>query len=339
MPRVLAGFDGFVDTIAKPVMKTGGSGQPPQYFKTIGDFGTYIAGQGGKSASLELEILDRRMGGNMPNFVRGIAALGAETWAIGMLGGEQEGLDPVFGELPGRVFSFAPAGTATALEFDDGKIFLAPRYALSGDPWPLVEAALEKAPSPGTDALLEGADLVVCLNWSELAFMDELWQKLLEKCRALFSREKEKRMLFDLCDFSRKSRGELDRVMALLECFSALRTVTLSLNRNEALLLEPGAEDPREIARNIARRYAIDEILIHSHDGALLQRGDETFTAETALVPEPKISTGAGDHFNAAYAFAALEGRAPAERLNFAGRCAGAYISTGKSPCREEGLR
>ena len=332
MPRVLAGFDGFIDTIAKPVMKTGSPGQAPVYFKTIGEFGAYIAGQGGKSASLELEILDRRMGGNMPNFVRGIAALGAEVWAIGMLGGEQERLDPVFGELSGRAFSFAPAGTATALEFDDGKIFLAPRYALSGDPWPLVEAALGKAPSSGIDALLQSAELIACLNWSELAFMDSLWQKLLEKCRSLFSREKEKFVLFDLCDFSRKSRDELDWVMALMEGFSALRTVILSLNRNEALLLEPGTEDPREIARNIARRYAIDEILVHSHDGALLQRGDETFTAETALVPKPKISTGAGDHFNAAYAFAALGGKAPAERLGFACRCAGAYVSTGKSP-------
>ncbi|GHV94060.1 hypothetical protein AGMMS50293_03800 [Spirochaetia bacterium] len=334
--KVLAGFDGFIDTIAKPVLKSETYGEPSVHFRTIREFGTWIAEHSGKSASLELDILDRRMGGNMPNFVRGIAALGAEVCAIGMLSGDQGKFDPVFSALPGRAFSFAPAGTATALEFDDGKIFLSPRYVLEGKPWALIEKALGE--TPGTEnykTFLCEADLIACLNWSELAFMDTLWRELFEKCAALLKPDKGKFVFFDLCDFSRKSGDEVRHILKLIEQFSAMRTTILSLNRNEALLLEEAGIQSGElagVAEKLTETYAIDEIIIHSHDGALAKTAEGTFTAENTIIPHPKISTGAGDHFNAAWAFAACMEWPPAERLRFANYCARSYVSSGRSP-------
>ena len=335
--KVLAGFDGFVDTIAKPVLTPWETGKTPGFFKSSEEFGKYIADRSGKGASIELKILEKRMGGNMPNFAGGIAALGADLCAVGMLQGANGDIDPVFRGLPGKILSFAPAGTATALEFEDGKIFLAPEYILEGDPWSLVEKAIGKT-GDGMASLLKEAGLIALLNWSELSFMDELWRGLHEKCNAVLERDKEKFILFDLCDVSRRSSDEIRNVLDLIGSFSELRTTILSMNLNEAILLgqllasPPAEEDLAGIAEQMSVNWTIDELLIHTHALSLLKTREGIFKAETAINKRPRISTGAGDHFNAAYAFAALNGLKMEERLRFANHCAGVYVSKGIMP-------
>jgi sugar/nucleoside kinase (ribokinase family) len=330
--RVLAGFDGFIDAILKPLLRSGDGHSPGTYFKTLAEFGTYIGEHSNKSASIEMDLIERRMGGNMPNFAGAIAALGVDLSCIGMLSDHSGKVDPVFLGLPGEVYSFAPAGTAMALEFNDGKLFLAPRYTLEGSPWPRIEKACR---SP--EELLRGADLIACLNWGELSFMDGLWQGLFDRCAALFSRDKKKLVFFDLADFSRRTPAEIQGVLRLIERFSSLRTTILSLNRNEALLLgehalKTTAAKNAGIAQSVAQTYAIDEVLIHSHEDALVYTGGKAYAAETTRCPSPKISTGAGDHFNAAYAFAALMGLCFEDRLRFANQYAYTYVSTGIRP-------
>ena len=335
--KVLAGFDGFVDTIAKPVLMPGKAGETPKFFKSIEEFGRYISGRSEKGASIELKILEKRLGGNMPNFAGGIAALGADVCAIGMLNDGNGSIDPVFRGLPGKIFSFAPAGTATALEFEDGKIFLAPEYILEGEPWTLVEGVMEKN-SAGMTAILKEACLIALLNWSELVFMDELWRELFEKCNAVLESDKEKFILFDLCDVSRRSGEEIRSVLDLIGNFSALRTTILSLNLNEAILLgrllacPPPGDDLAGIAEQISASWTIDELVIHTHAFSLIKTREGIFRAETAINKSPRISTGAGDHFNAAYAFAALKGMKLEDRLRFANHCAGIYVSSGIMP-------
>ncbi|MDR3173488.1 MAG: carbohydrate kinase family protein [Treponema sp.] len=347
--RVLAGFDGFIDAILKPLLRSGDGHSSGTYFKTLAEFGTYIGEHSNTSASIEMDLIERRMGGNMPNFAGAIAALGVDLSCIGMLSDHNGEVDPVFLDLPGEVYSFAPAGTAMALEFNDGKLFLAPRYTLEESPWPLIENACRfpkprgelqrQAPRTGVspEELLRGADLIACLNWGELSFMDGLWRGLFDRCASLFSRDKKKLVFFDLADFSRRTPAEIQGVLTLIERFSSLRTTILSLNRNEALLLGEHALKTKAaknagIAQSVSQTYAIDEVLIHSHEDALVYTGRKAYAAETIRCPSPKISTGAGDHFNAAYAFAALMGLCFEDRLQFANQYAYTYVSTGIRP-------
>jgi sugar/nucleoside kinase (ribokinase family) len=348
--KLIAGFDGFIDTIAKPIRRSGKGREGLEYFQTIPEFGTYIAGQGHKSASIELEIVERRMGGNMPNFARAAAALGLRPQCIGMLSdvrGEPGTNAPVFRDLPGQAFSFAPAGTATALEFDDGKIFLAPRYVLPAPP------QIE-----GLGELIRGADGIACVNWGELSFSTALWKGLRETA-AMFPPARNALFLFDLYDFNRRTDEEIAEVLTLIASFSsaavssggepsltAIRSAegsdaagaaaVLSLNRNEALLLgeriigeTAGLE---AVARSLGQRYSIDEIIIHSHDGALVCAGNEICRVEAVPQAKPAISTGAGDTFNAAYIFARLMGLETEEVLRFANFYAGMYVSLGSRP-------
>ena len=343
--KVVAGFDGFIDTIMKPVLKAGAETGEPVYFTSMGQFGAFISAQSHKSASIEMEVLDRRAGGNMPNFSRGAAALGIKPLCIGMLSGADGNIDPVFSSLPGETISYAPAGTASALEFDDGKLFLAPRYTLDGSPWERIgrSFAARYGASGALDKRLESADLVACLNWSELAFADKLWNDLYAACAALFCRDKQKHLLFDLCDFTRKTTDELNKILSLITQFAALRNVVVSLNIHEALLLEERilkkggsaetvSEDRMEALGNELFALAgIDELIIHSHRKSVTVTAEGTCCSVTRFCGSPKISTGAGDHFNAAYGFALLNGLSAEERLAFANFYARAYIESGKS--------
>jgi sugar/nucleoside kinase (ribokinase family) len=334
--KLIAGFDGFIDTIAKPIRRSGKGREELGYFQTIPEFGAYIAGQSHKSASIELEILERRMGGNMPNFARAAAALGLCPGCIGMLSGDREeqgSIAPIFRDLPGTALSFAPAGSATALEFEDGKIFLAPRYVLSD--LPRIE---------GLGELIRGADGIACLNWGELSFSTALWKELRETAVS-FPPSPGALFFFDLSDFSRRTDEEIAEVLLLIASFSssavssgpAGRTAVLSLNRNEALLLGERIIGENNgsleaVARSLGQRYSIDEIIIHSHDGALVCAGNEIHRVETIPRAKPVISTGAGDTFNAAYVFARLMGLETEEGLRFANFYAGIYVSRGSRP-------
>jgi hypothetical protein len=334
--KVLAGFDGFIDSIARPVKQSGGR-EGPLYFRTIEEFGAYIAGQAHRSGSIELDVVSRRMGGNMPNFSKAAAALGLNLTCIGTLssGAETgnssdpsdlpEAIDPAFKNLSGKLYSFAAAGIATALEFEDGKIFLAPRMHLENLPSPVFLADC-----------LAGTDLAACLNWGELSFATPLWRNLRDAAVRRFGKSSggEKiRFFFDLSDFSRRPAGELEEIFSLMNDFSFIGRVILSLNRNEAQLLSERLfrKTPESLPDAIRLRYGMSEVVVHSHDGALGSRDGESCEITIPPIASPKISTGAGDNFNAAYVFAALMELPLEDALRFAVLYARTYVSEGRS--------
>ena len=59
---------------------------------------------------------------------------------------------------------------------------------------------------------------------------------------------------------------------------------------------------------------------------------------KTRFVAQPRISTGAGDHFNGASCFALLAGLCDRDRVHFAGVFASTYVSKGSTPTLDEVL-
>ncbi|MDR2504413.1 MAG: hypothetical protein LBD82_08570 [Deltaproteobacteria bacterium] len=345
--RILAGFDGFIDTIARPVKttRTGGS----EYFRTIEEFGAFIAGHGHKSLSLQYDVLTRKAGGNMPNFVKALDALSLYTIAVGMLG--TSAIDPLFADLGRERYSYCTAGTATALEFEDGKVFLSP----AGIPPELrqtrafdrVEAAYPELCRTTTDA-----ELLAFLNWSELSFAEDLWDDLYTHVLCSAGADKCRFVFFDLCDTGAKNPEEIDRILGLIARMGERRAAILSLNKNEALdlyhkccvkdaLHDVGdTPDLAFAAEQLRIKSGAEEVVIHQHSESLaaFKSGTQSGLARESCVlnRQPKISTGAGDHFNAAYCFATLALLGPAEKLRFANAYSGAYIASGISPCLQD---
>lgn len=331
--RVVVGFDGFADTIARVVCETASADHPEVCFSTIRSFGEYLTAQAEKSCSLELKIQARQLGGNLPYVSRAAGLLGLDVTCIGMLG--EGGPDPLFQKMPCRLYTFAAPGESTCLEFQDGKVFLAPQYHLSADPWQLVlNATGGTAPQ-----MFAESDLLALLNWSELSFAQSLWEHVYQESLADAPPQRDRWAFFDLCDCTRRPAGELEAVLQLLGRFAQKRTAVLSLNENEALVAARAvrleAEDLAGIGEALRERFGITEVLIHTLHESLLCTPRGVTRQATRFVPEPQISTGAGDHFNAAACLGAVLGLTDEERLTLSNRFSSLYVESGTTPSLE----
>lgn len=333
--RVTVGFDGFLDTIARPVCQASIDGAPSEHFKTIADFGRYLVGQEGKSCSVALTIDRRQRGGNLPHLSGAAGMLGLDVSCVGMLG--YPDIDPAFTDLPCKLYSFAPAGDATALEFTDGKVFLSSEMPSPADPWAEVCARV-----PQAEALFRDAELIALVNWSELDAAQALWEAAFEHAVASFPADFDRFAFFDLCDCTRHTADELDRVLTLLGRFAEHRTAVLSLNENEALdcgrKLLSGLADLPALTAALSARYGIQEVLVHTVRETVLHTPRGLTREATRFVERPRISTGAGDHFNGASCFALLAGLDDAGRVHFANTFASTYVAKGHTPTLDETL-
>lgn len=331
--RMVVGFDGFVDTIARVVRETATEDRPETCFPTIRSFGEYLVSQAEKSCSLELKIQNRQLGGNLPYVSQAAGLLGLNVTCIGMLG--ENAPDPLFCEMPCQLYSFAPPGESICLEFQDGKVFLAPQYRLSVDPWQLVQNATD-----GNAARLFGeSDLLALLNWSELPFAQSLWEHVYQESLADTPAQKDRWAFFDLCDCTRRSDRELEAVLALMGRFAEKRTVVLSLNENEALVTARAihlvSEDLADVGEALRNRFGITEVLIHTLHESLLCTARGITRQATRFIAAPKISTGAGDHFNTAACLGAVLGLTDEERVTLSNRFSSLYVETGTTPSLE----
>jgi len=321
MKKIIVGFDGFVDVLVKPIKE---KGETTEYFDTIGNLGRYLVGQEGKSCSIEYDIFKRKHGGNAPLLSTAAAHLGMDTTCIGMMG--YPSLDPVFAPLNFKKISYMPPGEATALEFNDGKVFLAPGLELK-DPWERVNEAFAYE----AEKAFQQADTIALVNWSEITFAKELWKNILN-CLPDFNEKKEKHILFDLCDTTRKPKNEVDDILQLIGRFSKKGTTTLSLNENECLDVGKkifDINDSKLIAKNIRSFFSIDEILVRSKRWVYIIAKDTECLKDTNHVEKPVISTGAGDNYNAAYCYGTAKGLTHEERIDFCNKFVHGYLSKG----------
>jgi hypothetical protein len=346
--QILAGFDGFIDTIVKTIRHFGANGEC-EFFETITEFGRFISGHSHKSTSIQYEILQRKPGGNMPNFVMALDALSVRPVAIGMLSAENGNIDPLFAKLGKHRYSYMTAGLATPFEFKDGKIFFSSAKLPGIHENETLFARIENV-FPEFSTTVAAADLTAFLNWSELPFAQDLWEDIYTHALEGAKKDKGRFAFFDLCDTGAKNTAQIKAVISLLEKISGRRRTILSLNKNEALdiawkILEPAAEarqdrgSPPVQSRTVAetvqllfQELPIDELVVHLHtESFAFSAGEGMVTEKCAFNENPKTSTGAGDHFNAAYCYASLAGLPLAEKLVFANAYSGAYIASGSS--------
>ncbi len=332
--RLTVGFDGFADTIVRPLRQPDAPGVPAAPFATIREFGEFLTSKAEKSCSVELSVEARQLGGNLPFLSRAAGGLGLDVTCIGMLG-ELGSIDPLFAQMPCRLHSFAPPGQSTCMEFNDGKLLFSSDCIVPGDAWDAVCTAVKD----DVPTMFREADLIALVNWSELSFAHGLWEHV---CDAVAEGPADKRKFafFDLCDVSRRTDSELEAVLRLIGRFAQSRTAVLSLNENEALgvseRLLSGPDDPSEIAAAVCRHFGIDEVIVHTIHESVLSSVRGTVRRPSDFVAHPRISTGAGDNFNGASCLAAVMGLDDNDRLAFANAFANFYISQGRSPSMAE---
>ncbi len=124
----------------------------------------------------------------------------------------------------------------------------------------------------------------------------------------------------------------------LLKEFSRYTRVILSLNKNETRCIHgifyqnAATDNLLEMGKNIFENLGIEALLLHSPKQAMAINREGTFSCDTFFVPHPKLSTGAGDHFNAGFTAGQLLNSGMVSSLILANAVSAFYVETGISP-------
>jgi sugar/nucleoside kinase (ribokinase family) len=338
--RAVVGMDGFVDEIIEVVDKRHSAGSY-QRLATIEQFGKKITAAAGQSSNYELVVTQQKLGGNGPIMANALASIGLGVTYIGNLG--YPAIHPVFQEMTTKaeVISIAEACHTDALEFQDGKLMLGKLTATNDVSWSNVVARVGREKLTG---LVRDARLVGMVNWTMLPHMTEIWSLLLEEI--VLTLPKANRLLFvDLADPEKRPVEDLRGALNVLQKFQEHMDVVLGLNLSESIqvggalgMAKPA--DPEaaieQTAAAIRAKLGLATVVIHPRKGAAA--ANKTGTAKFAgpFVEHPKISTGAGDHFNAGFVTGQLLGLTLEESLCTGTATSGYYVRNAISPSQAQ---
>lgn len=336
--RFTIGFDGFVDEILHAVALR----RSPDDFDRIGtltEFSARVASAAGKSANIELVPQQVKMGGNGPLMALGVAGMGGRVTCIGLMGAPD--LHPVFLPLRelGTVHSVGNPGHTDALEFRDGKLMLGKLNTIREMSWPKL---LEKLGEPGLRAILAESDVVACNNWTMLTEM----KGILDGITGLLPEGANARFFFDLADPEKRSAEDVAEVLGQIRALGRKARCVLGLNLRESEQISRvlgQSELPEETTDGLAQaseriRAALDlhAVVVHAVGFAGASLDGDAAGIEGPYCANPKLSTGAGDHFNGGFASALAGGLGTRDALYAGVGASGWYVRNARSPKRAD---
>lgn len=333
--KVTLGFDGFIDVILK-VIRSKDDQQITSFFQSIHEFGTYITERGERNFSLELEEMTIKIGGNMPIMANALAQFGTRQQnCIGSMG--YPSIDPVFQHMPSncQLHSFANPGLTKALEFGGNKILLAEIGPLNQIKWDTIKEIIGLSVM---QSLFSSPDLVCLLNWSEMDNSTAIWQGLLTDILPSLPASKNKPPgFFDLSDCSKRTPESIHEAMKLLQGFCSYWDVVLSLNLNEATLVNEVVSGTREndiekVGASLYDKLRLSGVVIHYSQQALYWSASGLHRRDSLYISNPTMSTGAGDNFNAGFCAGMMMELDAETCLALGHATAHLYMRHGKSP-------
>ncbi|HEY1785705.1 MAG TPA: PfkB family carbohydrate kinase [Pirellulales bacterium] len=333
--NVLVGLDGFVDEIIAVVDKRHDFDRF-EPMRTIAHLGHRVLGAAGNSSNLELVVKQVKLGGNGPIMAGALLAAGTRLTYIGCCGSPN--VHPVFADLAAaaRLISIAEPGHTDALEFDDGKIMFGKHSTLKEICW---ERLISQVGRQQLIELINASALVAMVNWTMLPHMSDIWAHLAAE---IFPHTVGRRLMYvDLADPEKRTTHDIAEALELLRRFAAWVDVTLGLNLKEGreiarvLGIEHSTETPEgleRLAAAIRSQLGLACVVVHPRAGASAATGQERASFAGPFLAHPKISTGAGDHFNAGFALGQLLSLSLAESLCAGVATSGYYVRTAHSP-------
>jgi sugar/nucleoside kinase (ribokinase family) len=334
--QAFIGLDGFVDEILHVVDKRE-SAEEFTRMTTIGQLAERLAGAAGKSTNIELVPQVTKLGGNGPIMSNALASFGLKVTYLGLLG--HPNAHPVFEEFSQRaeVHSIAEPGHTDALEFEDGKVMVGKHASLKELTWPNIEARFGRDPFI---AKIQDSAFVGFVNWTMLPYMSDVWAAILEEvCPNLTGPRR--RIFFDLADPEKRTGEDIRRALDLIGQFQDHFDVILGLNEKEAneigevLGLKTEAHTPEAITTltgEIGARLPVETVVVHPTQYAAAVTAGKVDCVKGLYTAKPKITTGAGDHFNAGFCLGKLIGLDNAMAVLTGVTASGYYVRTGRSP-------
>jgi sugar/nucleoside kinase (ribokinase family) len=334
--QATVGLDGFVDEIIAVVEKR----SDHEHFDavhTIARLAEKIRAAAGESSNYELVVKQMKLGGNGPIMADALAAAGIDVTYIGNLG--YPNIHPVFEEFSKRakVISIGEPGHTDALEFDDGKLMLGKLTPLGDVNW---DNLISRVGKEKLLRVLGQSRLIGMVNWTMLPHMSRIWAKLLDEVIPNMERH-QRRLFIDLADPEKRTHDDIMDALKLLTRFNDQVDVILGLNLKESTAIAdvlglPGQANPEphieETAKAIRKELNVACVVIHPRRGAAAATETESASFKGPFVEKPKISTGAGDHFNAGFCLGQTLGFSLEESLCTGVGTSGYYVRSAVSP-------
>jgi hypothetical protein len=247
------------------------------------------------------------------------------------------------------VIPVAPPAHTDALEFEDGKVMLGKPGNVQIPTW---ERLVQVVGEPALVKAVDEAGLIGMVNWVMMGGVEGIWEGLIRSVLPRVAKSPTRRVFIDLADPAKRTDEDVRRAMGILRRMNALVPVTLGLNLAEAERMAQvfgvgvfSREGHRTLgaaveAAAVALREAMDLacVVIHPREGAgaavIGGGGVESAWFDGPFTPTPRLSTGAGDHFNAGFALGQVLGMRVEESLAVGCGVSGAYVRDAVSPTR-----
>jgi hypothetical protein len=342
--KVVIGLDGFVDKIVHVVGKRKSVTEFDR-IKTIKEFGERIVKAAGLSTNFEMVVLQEKLGGNGPILSNAFLTYGLGLTYIGALGYPQ--IENVFQHMNenGKVYSLANPGTTDALEFEDGKLMIGKLESLNNLNWENIKKIIG---IPKLTELINDCSLFGLENWTMIPHMSDIWKGLIEEVLPHVDNSNGKRfMFFDLADPEKRTNEDIIEALELIEKFSSHFNVILGLNFKEGVEIAEvlgveGYKDNndkvnlKELTELISKKLDIYCLVIHPTIEAATVIGNSYYHVDGPYTANPKLTTGAGDNFNAGFCLGQILKLSPEQSLILGVATSGYYVRNAKSPSFDE---
>lgn len=336
--HALVGLDGFVDNIIDVVDKRE-SAETYARVETIADLAARIGRAAGLSANLELVVKYAKLGGNGPIMANAMLGAGCAVSYVGCLG--RPAVNPVFADMAKRcraVWSLCEPGVTDALEFRDGKLMVGKHQSLKEATW---ERMLEVMGKDKLRAAWESANLVALTNWTMLPHQTDIWKRLHAELGS--AKVPAGAVLFvDLADPEKRPAKEIAEAVGFLKNFRKTHRVVLGVNLKESVEVSNALGlklDPDYIEANAAtlrKSLDLDVVVIHPTKEAACATEKSSALLEGPFCRNPKLTTGAGDNFNAGFCVGLLAGLEPVEMLAAGVANSGFYVRNARSAATKD---
>ncbi|MBI5154374.1 carbohydrate kinase family protein [Candidatus Poribacteria bacterium] len=341
-PIAFVGLDGFIDEIVQVV----DTRQDHEHFKpiqTISEYAARLAQAAGKSTNVEFVLQQVKMGGNGPLMGDAMGRLGVRLQYVGAVGHPIANSTFECLKKHGEVLAIGNPGVTVAAEFQDGKIMHGRLESLNEITYTNV---LDRMGGPEVlDELFAAADMMALVNWTMIPHATDIWRRFLKHLKRLGDMAPQL-YFFDLCDPQKRTRDDLREALRVIASFNeAAGMPILGLNDKEsaevcdAVGVDYGNADHAgmlERAHRLVVATSIPEIVIHPTHAAAAIGPAGHGAVDGPLCKNPKLTTGAGDHFNGGYCYARLMGLPPQQAVVIGKATSGFYVREGRGPSREE---
>ncbi|MBV8878956.1 MAG: hypothetical protein JO332_03220 [Planctomycetaceae bacterium] len=331
--NVTVGLDGFVDLIIDVVDKRTGLDEYTRV-ETIANLGARISRAAGLSSNLELVVRQEKLGGNGPIMANAMIEAGFPVTYIGNLG--RPSVHPVFAQMAKNCkacYSLAAPGTTDALEFRDGKVMMGKHQSLKEVTYARM---LEVVGKDKLKKIWSSSNLIALTNWTMLQAQTEIWKRLHKDMKGV--KAPAGAILFtDLADPEKRAAKEIAEAVRFLQSFRGTHKVVLGVNQKEsmevsaALGLSFKAEEIEANAVTLRKELDLDAVVIHPTKNAACATEKGSALFDGPYCQNPKLTTGAGDNFNAGFCKGLLAGLEPVEMLAAGVANSGFYVRNGRS--------